>query len=174
MVPDVVKGLPFLTSIESAYAHGYRRMLIESGYTDLRDLLLYADDVLFFIGSHSLEADEALMETVRFRGFEDLNKVYERLVACVAVGPISVGADTVHIFDLFIPGAKAFPPGTKFDAITKYVRRHRAIRWEDELTQLLDRGTVTPELVRSSLEHLPAKTVGAALMKWAKRRQATS
>lgn len=174
MVPDVVKGLPFLSSIESAYAHGYRRMLIDSGYTDFRDLMKYADDVLFFIGSHSMEADEALMETVRFRSFEDLDKVYERLVACVAVGPISVGAETVHISDVFIPGAKALPAGAKFDAITKHVRKHRAIRWEDELGQLLDKGTVTPEVVRASLEHRRAKAVEAVLTKWSKRRRATA
>lgn len=174
MVPDVVKGLPFLSSIESAYVHGYRRMLIDSAYTDFRDLLTYADDVLFFIGSHSLEADEALMETVRFRGFDDLDKVYERLVACVAVGPIPVGAETVHISDIFIPGAKALPEGAKFQAITKHVRKHRVIRWEDELTQLLDRGTVTPELVQASLEHRRAKAVDAVLARWAKRRQATA
>lgn len=66
MVPDVVKGLPFLTSIESAYAHGYRRMLVDSVYTDFSAIAKYADEVLFFVGSTSLEAEEALMETVRF------------------------------------------------------------------------------------------------------------
>ena len=174
MVPDIVKELPFLASIESAYAHGYRRMLVSSGYTDFSELMKYADNVLFFVGGHSLEAEEALMETVRFRSFEDLDKVYERLVACVAVGPISVGAETVHITDVFIPGAKPLPADADFEAITKHVRKHRAIRWEDELTLLLDKGTVTPELVRASLEHRRAKTVDATLTKWAKQRQRTA
>ena len=104
MVPDVVKTLPILPSVESAYAHGYRRMLVDAGYTDFRDLMKYADDVLFFIGSHSLEADEALLETVRFRGFDELSSVYERLVVCIAVGPISVGSETVRVSDMFVPG----------------------------------------------------------------------
>lgn len=30
-------------------------MLIDAGYTDFRDLLKYADEVLFFVGSRSLE-----------------------------------------------------------------------------------------------------------------------
>lgn len=171
MVPDLVKGLPFLSSIESAYVHGYRRMLVSSAYTDFSDLMKYADDALFLVGSHSLEADEALMETVRFGGFDDLDKVYERLVACVAVGPISVGTETVHIADVFIPGTKALPAGADFEAITKHVRRNRAIRWEGELTRLLDEGSVTPEMVRASLEHRRAKPVDAFLTKWAKRKR---
>lgn len=174
LVPDVVKGLPFMTSIESAYAHGYRRMLIDSGYADFSDLMKYSDEVLFFVGGHSLEAEDALMETVRFRGFDQLSKVYERLVACIAVGPISVGDKTVHISDVFIPGAKALQAGDEFDVIQKYVRKHRAVRWEDELTRLLDEGTVTPDQVRASLEHRRARVVDPMLTKWEKRRRATA
>lgn len=173
MVPDVVKSLPFLTSIESAYAHGYRRMLIDSGYADFRDLMKFADEVLFFVGGHSLEVEEALMETVRFRGFDQLDKVYERLVACIAVGPISADDKTVHISDVFIPGTKALPAAPDFETVTKHVRKHRAVRWEDELTRLLDEGAVTPDLVRASLEHRRTRMVDPVLAKWAKRRRAT-
>ena len=174
MVPDVVKGLPFLSSIESAYAHGFRRMVIDSAYTDFRDLMKYADEVLFFVGGHSLEAEEALMETVRFRGFDSLDKVYERLVACIAVGPISVGDKTVRISDVFIPGAKAPLAGDEFEAIQKHVRKHRSVRWEDELTRLLDVGAVTPDQVRASLEHRRTRMVDPVLAKWTKRRRATA
>lgn len=171
MVPDVVKTLPILSSIDSAYAHGYRRMLVDSVYTDFRDLLKYAGEVLFFIGGHSMQADEALMETVRFRGFDDLDKVYERLVACVAVAPISSGAQPYHIADLFIPGAKVPPAKAGFEDITKHVRKHRMIRWEDDLTRLLDEGSVTPEMVRASLESRRTKVIDLALDRWAKRKR---
>lgn len=174
MVPEVVKGLPFLSSIDSAYAHGFRRMVIDSACADFSDLMKYADEVLFFVGGHSLEAEEALMETVRFRGFDSLDKVYERLVACIAVGPISVGAKTVHISDVFIPGPKAPSAGADFEAITKHVRKHRAIRWEDELTGLLDAGEVTPGQVRASLEHRRTHVVDPVLTKWKKRRRVTA
>lgn len=170
MVPDVVKGLPGLTSIESAYAHGYRRMLVDSAYTDFGDLLKYADEVLFFVGAHSLEADEAFLETCRFRGFSNLDKVYERLVACVSASPISLGTGTVQLCDMFVPGTKAPPKGDDFDAIMKHVRKHRAIRWEGDLSRLLDEGTATPEEVRASLKPRRAQAVDAALTKWAKRK----
>lgn len=173
MVPDVVKGLPFLTSIESAYAHGYRRMLVDSVYTDFSAIAKYADEVLFLVGSTSLEAEEALMGTVRFRGSSDLDEIYERLVACVASSPISVGDRTVYVSDVFIPGTKAPPHGADFDTITKHVRKNRAVRWEDELTRLLDEGTVTPDLVRASLENRRARMVDPVLSKWTKRRRPT-
>jgi hypothetical protein len=174
MVPDVVKGLPVLSSVESAYAHGYRRMLIDSAFTDFRHLLKYADDVLFFVGGHSLEAEEALLETVRFRGFSELDEVYARLVACVTASPISLKDRTAHICDMFVPGVKAPPRGADFDEVMKHVRKHRAIRWEDELNQLLDEGTVTPEQVRASLQPRRAKAVDAAVTKWAKRKRTTA
>lgn len=174
MVPDVVKSLPFLSSIESAYAHGIRRMVIDSAYADFPDLMKYADEVLFFVGGHSLEAEEALMETVRFRGFDLLDKVCERLVACIAVGPVSVGDKTVYVSDMFIPRAKAPQAGDDFKAIRNHVRKHRAIRWEDELTRLLDEGAVTPDAVRASLEHRRTHAVDRVLTKWEKRRRATA
>lgn len=123
----------------------------------------YADDVLFFIGSHSLETDEAPLETIRFRGFSALPRVYERLVACIAVGPISASDDTVGVADMFVPGPLPLPDGAKFEAITKHVRKHRVIRWEDELPQLLDKRVVTPDMVKASLERHRSKSVQAFL-----------
>jgi hypothetical protein len=169
MVPDVVKGLPFLTSIASAYAHGYRRMVVDASYTNFTDLLKY-DDVLFFIGGHSLEADEAVMETVRLRGYDELEHIHARLVACAGVAPISVGSDTVHICDVFIPDDKVPLKGRGFGGVIDHVRKHRTIRWEDELKRLLDDGVLTPELVRASIEPRRGRTLDAALTKWAKRR----
>ena len=84
------------------------------------------------------------------------------------MGPISVGAESVRNSDVFIPGAKVLPAGADFEAITKHVRKHRAIRWEDELTRLLGEGTATPEMVRASRR---ARVVDPVLTKWTKRRR---
>jgi hypothetical protein len=169
LVPDVVKRLPILSSIASAYAHGYRRMIVDASYTEVSDLLKY-DDVLFFIGGHSLEVDEAVIETVRVRGYDELDQVLERLIACVGVAPVSVGAETIHICDAFIPSGQAPFDGHGFEGFINHVRKHRTIRWEDELNRLLDEGVVTPEHVRASVEPRRAKTLDEALAKWAKRR----
>lgn len=82
---------------------------------------------------------------------------WERLVACAAVVQIAVRTETDHICDVFIPGSKALPAVDDFEAITKHVRKTRAIGWEVELTQLLDEGVVTPELVQASLESRRAR-----------------
>ena len=49
LVPDVVKALPFLPAIESAYAQGYRRMVIDPHYS--RDVVENFEDVLFLGGA---------------------------------------------------------------------------------------------------------------------------
>jgi hypothetical protein len=170
MVPDVVKGLPFLSSIASAYAHGYRRMIVDASYTDFSDLLKY-HDVLFFIGGHSLQVDEAVLETVRLRGYDELDQVLERLVACVGVAPVSVGAEAVHICDAFIPSSQAPFEGRGFEGVIDHVREHRTIRWEDELERLLEDGALTPELVRASIEPRRGRALDAALTDWAKRKR---
>lgn len=173
MVPDLVKGLPVLSSVESAYAHGYRRMLIDPGYTDLRDLLKYTDEVLFFVGGHSLEAEEALLEAVRFRGFNKLDEVYDRLVACVTASPICLQDGAAHVCDVFVPGVEVPKKRGDFTELMKHVCKRRAIRWEDELNELLDEGNVTPEQVRASLKTgRRAKSLDAALTKWGNRRRA--
>ena len=146
-------------------------MLVSPAFTDLNELLRYTDEVLFFVGSHCLEAEEALMETARFRAFGQLNQIYARLIACVGVGPIATGNGTVRIADVFVPGSKPLPPGADFKAISKHVRKHRVIRWEDELTRLLDEGTVTPDMAKSSLERRRGKTIEAFLAKWSRRRR---
>ncbi|WP_457322991.1 hypothetical protein [Roseateles sp. P5_E11] len=173
MVPDVVRELPFLSSVESAYAHGYRRMLVTSSYTDFSDLLKY-DDVLFFVGGHNLEVEEAVVETVRLRGSDELDRFFERLVACAGVAPVAVGGETVHICDAFIPDANVPFKGRGFSGVVDHVRKHRTIRWEEELDRLLEDGAVTPEQVRASIEPRRGQTLDAALAKWGKRRGRTT
>ena len=54
------------------------------------------------------------------------------------------------------------------------MRKHRVIRWESELTQLLDEGVVTPEVVKASLERRRRQTAEAFLAKWSKRKRVAS
>ena len=56
-VPEPIKSLPFLPSIQSAYAQGYRRMVISPHYTDAETVLDHPD-VLFIGGTHGSEVKE--------------------------------------------------------------------------------------------------------------------
>lgn len=52
MVPDAVKALPIMPSVASAYAQGYRRMIVQSSYTRVDELHEFAADVTFITGTH--------------------------------------------------------------------------------------------------------------------------
>lgn len=143
MVPDSVKILPFLTSVESAYAHGYRRMLVESSYTDLDTMLKYGDEVLFFMGHYGMDASNAFMDTARNNSFNKLDKVMDKLVAAVGVGVIEAKGGLIRIGDLFVPGSATPPPGDDFEQLTTFVSDNRSIRWEEELARLLDSSQVS-------------------------------
>lgn len=47
LVPDDIKQLPYLTSVESAIAQGYRRIIFPCGYTRSEDLLAFAGQALY-------------------------------------------------------------------------------------------------------------------------------
>ncbi|WP_326543500.1 hypothetical protein [Pseudorhodoferax sp.] len=51
-VPDAIKQLPFLPSIESAYEQGYRRMVFAPSYTPSELLLEFSKDVLLISGTY--------------------------------------------------------------------------------------------------------------------------
>jgi hypothetical protein len=53
-------GVPVLPSIESAHAHGYRRMVIEKVWGVTEDVLRYAGDTCFILSAFGLEAGDAL------------------------------------------------------------------------------------------------------------------
>jgi hypothetical protein len=127
-----------LPSIESAYAHGYRRMLVESIYTDVETMLKYGDEVLFFMGHYGLDATEAFLDAARGGSFNKLEKLLEKLVAAVGVGVIDVKGGVVRVGDLFIPDLTLQPASDAFGDIVEFFATHRSVRWEDELTKLLD------------------------------------
>jgi len=152
MVPDSVKVLPFLPSIESAYAHGYRRMLVESTYTDVDTMLKYGDEVLFFMGHYGMDATNAFLNTARNSSFNKLDKVMGKLVAAVGVGVIEVKTGFVRIGDLFVPAASDPSPGDNYEVLTSFIADNRSIRWEDELARVLDSRQVSVAAVKMAFK----------------------
>jgi hypothetical protein len=84
-VPDALKALPFLPSIESAYAQGYRRMVINPGYTDGELLMEYGDEVLFIAGSYGCSVDDVFLAAMRYRGLDKAQEALKNLVAILSV-----------------------------------------------------------------------------------------
>lgn len=152
MVPDSVKVLPVLPSIESAFAHGYRRMIVQPGYTDTEALLEYGDEVLFLMGAYGMEATNSFLEAARSCGFDLLRQLMEKLVAAVGVGVLQLKGRELRVGDLFAPQG-AFPPAAaKFGEVQDFVYTHRSVRWEDELAHLLDSRQVTLAAAKKALK----------------------
>lgn len=150
MVPELIKALPVLSSIESAYAHGYRRMVIDSGYTDV-EVLLKFDDVLFITGTFGLETGEVFMGVCRSGGFNHVGKVLQQLVAVVGVGTIEGKGGTYCVSDVYLPGPHTPPASSEFEEVQDHLRASRTLRWEDELGPLLDSKRVTLTAVKEAL-----------------------
>jgi hypothetical protein len=150
MVPDIIKALPFLPSVESAYAHGFRRMVVDCGYTDA-EVLLNFDDVLFLMGTSSFELSGMFMDSCRVTGQPQLGEVARRLVALVGVGDIEGDGETHRVCDLYLPGPSAMVLPERFEEVLDQLRASRTLRWEDDLGPLLDGGRVSMAAVKKAL-----------------------
>lgn len=141
LVPDPIKQLPFLPSIASAHAQGYRRMLVEVHYLD-GDTWLDYDDVLFMGATYGHDVAEVAMSLAArsaLRGEEVLN----RIIAVLGVLQIDTKKGSASAADLFVRGGATCPHTTAWSELEDYLRSHRVIRWTDEVSTLLDGRAVT-------------------------------
>jgi hypothetical protein len=150
MVPDAVKALPFLPSIESAYAQGYRRLIVESGYTGTELLHDYGDEVLFIVGVHGLDVGDVFLNACRSGGFDRLRELLAQVVAVVGVGQIEGKGGVVQVSDLYLP-SECDPAGDRdFERVLDHMLRNRVLRWEDELDELLAARRISVASIKKS------------------------
>jgi len=148
MVPDPIKQLPFLPSIESAYAQGYRRMLVDANYTH-GDAWLDYDDVLFMGATYGHDVVDVALNLVARSGQHE-TKALQRIIAVLGVLHLDGKKGPVFASDLFIRGDTMGPMGKDWDEFEEFLRSHRAVRWDDELSELLDAGAVAMASVKKS------------------------
>lgn len=145
LVPEAIKALPFLPSIASAYAQGYRRMVIDPLYAG--QALLECNDVLFLCGTYGHDvADIALGLIARSGGRE--SGMLERIIAVLGLLQVSGKQGQVVASDLFIRGTSPVLAGTEWDQFEAFLRENRVVRWEDELAFLLDSGAITVAAIK--------------------------
>ena len=141
LVPDAIKALPFLPSIESAHAQGYRRMVIDPHY--LRgDVLLDYEDVLFLGGTYGHGVADIALRLLTSSAQNEL-RILERIVAVLGLFPVAGRRGRAVASDLFIRGTLPAPAGGEYSDLEAFLRANRLVRWEEELASLLDSGTVT-------------------------------
>lgn len=143
-VPEALRRLPFLPSVESAYDQGYRRIVINPNYTDSEILLEYGKDVLFISGGHAADVTDTFMTAVRGHSLREEADLLELVIALLAVTEIPVGQAKVAVPDLFIKDetTSAFS-GKKFGDLMSYLREHRVLRFENQLSALLETGAIS-------------------------------
>lgn len=151
-VPEGIKALPFLPSVDSAYSLGYRRMVITTGYTDADVVTAYSDRVLFVAGGYGGSVDDLYMDALRPGGFDKLAEVLNELVAILGVTRLKTTKLETSFTDMYVPDGHPLGRGERFSAVVKLLRGRRCLRAEDALSQLLDSRQVTPTGVKKALE----------------------
>lgn len=145
MVPDAIAKLPFLPSVEAAYDQGYRRMVISPGHTDGSLLTEFAEDVLFIGGVYGSEVDEMFIRSIRAHGRFDEVELLPTLLAVLGVKAAESNAQfSYSASDLYVRHTAELDESWEVDERAyKHIRKHRIVRWEDELNHLLDAGTLS-------------------------------
>lgn len=144
------KGLPVLPSIESAYAHGFRRMIIESAHHGAsKAMAAHTQDTCFLLTNYSTEVVGAWINAVpRHQDFPD---GLESLIAVLCIANIEAKKETFIVCDAFVAGTPPFPKGEHFGELIEHMEAHRAIRWQDQLDALLVANKVTPTQAKKAL-----------------------
>lgn len=144
------EGLPVFPSIESAYAHGYRRMVIESSHHGAAEAIAqHAHNVCFLIGSFSTEVAGAWMSSLPH--LIDEPNALDVITAVLCVADIPATSETFAVCDAFVGGLSPTLKDGDIDRLAVYVESYRAVRWQDQLDALLTAGKVTPAQAKNAL-----------------------
>lgn len=145
LVPEPVNALPFLPSVEAAYAQGYRRMIVDPSHSDIELLDAYADDVLFICGAYGPDVEEALRGVAGIGFFHKEHKLLKHLIAVFAVAHLDRNGEVAaRVCDMYVPDSNNPPPeGAAYGALSSAIRAARVLRWEEQVVPLLDSKAVS-------------------------------
>ncbi len=146
LVPPAVRQLPFLPSVESAYAQGYRRFLIDPRHTDSDTIPRFVNDAMFIACTWATSADELASVSTDYRHNETTLLPY--LIAAVAtvVVPTAQGLETLTDLYIGVDGAHVDDSEMLFD----YIARNRTMRIEEQFARLVQAGLVDLQAANGS------------------------
>ncbi len=152
LVPEAIKQLPFLPSIESAYDQGYRRMIYSPNYSDGDTLLKYAQDVLLIGGTYRSDVEEIFMSAIQGNRLRQESDLLAEVIALLGVKHVPDKRGTVTACDLIIMQPGMIPTELmKFDDILSFLQKNRILKWEEQMAALLDSGEVTAVKIKKAL-----------------------
>lgn len=134
-------GLPVFPSVESAYRSGYRRMVVERPYLAEESLLRYANSVCFHLTGLGWQASEVLLRVLD-HAMRDAPEVAAKTIAALAIANIDGKKGSFSLFDA-LPAPESPRENADFEELIDFVETHRALRWQDQLANLLAAGQVT-------------------------------
>ena len=168
-VPETIRQLPFLPSIESAYAQGYRRLIYHPSYTKSEQLLAYSNDALLISGTYGSEVMDVFMGTLRAGGIEKEEELLGRVVAIAATVPLPIKGGEIVISDLYVANGQSLGHVKKFEDIERFLSENMVLSWRDALSRLLDSGAITAAAVKKAFQR--NHRIAAFLDEWAKQRK---
>jgi hypothetical protein len=151
-VPDAVKALPMLPSIESAYEHGFRRMVVGSFYTKAEVMLRYADEVLFLTGCHGNAAADVFLGACRGSGRWEEVDILSKTVALLGVSRIDTSGAPLLVPDLYQLTDQRFGEKPNLEELLAHISANRVLRWEDGLEEALLGRKVKVSALRKAFE----------------------
>ena len=164
---DRFQGIPVLPSVASAYANGYRRMVIEQPYSASEAMLSYAGDVCFLLGTWATEVGDAFIQATRPRDFDN-PEMLDHLIAVVGLEEIPTKTGVHVLCDLYVHAIAEGPD--RVGDVMEHLNNNRVLRFEDDLQALLSQHLVTPGQVKKALPRHRAAL--AFLAEQAKRQKA--
>lgn len=152
LVPQAIQQLPFLPSIESAYAQGYRRMIVSPHYTRAELMKQFSGDVLFISGTYGSVVDDVFMRFFVAGSLKREEDLLSSVLAILGVAYAHGSHGRESICDLYLPDRAKVVVPAKDDDLTQFIQDGRVVRWQDELVQLLGEGRLTRSAVQTALK----------------------
>lgn len=151
-------GLAVFPSVESAYAHGFRRMVIESSFHGVsKAMAARAEDVCFILMAHSTEVAGAWMDTMSCH--QDWPDGLESIIAVLCMADIECKKGTFAVCDAFVAGGPPAPEGARVGTLMEHLDANRAVRWQDQLQPLLAERRVTMTQAKKALRRHDMESV---------------
>jgi hypothetical protein len=150
LVPDAIKELPFLPSIESAYEQGYRRIIYSTSYTKPELLLEYSRDALLISGAYGSTVMDIFMANISMGRMKHDSELLAQIVAIVGVVPIAAKRGTLAASDLVLLDGTELPGTSDFDEIEAFLKARRTVKWEEEMERLLSSKTTSASALKKA------------------------
>lgn len=140
LVPHAVAQLPFLPSVESAHAQGYRRFVVDPNYTRGETFARFQGDSMFLVATYAPDVEGVVMALARRRSHSDWVALLEHLIAAVAITPLTFSAGKTALCDVYVNTGQHVLVDATDDTVLDIPVERRAIRNEDQIAVWLAEG----------------------------------